>query len=77
MSKNPKNSANIDIEFFHIFWMTWGNPMKLTGKMCFKIVFKIENHKKPGFYPSLEDIFFEKSQGGTHFGVKKLKHSRY
>ena len=68
MSKNPKNwgklmkIANIDREFLHIFWTTWGNSMKFSGKMCLKIILKVT--KKQGFNLSLEDAFFEKPQGG-------------
>ena len=64
MSKNPKNwgklmkIANIDREFLHIFWTTWGNSMKFSGKMCFKIILKVT--KNQGFTLSLKDIFFEK-----------------
>ena len=42
MSENPKNPeklmkvANIEREFVHIFWTTWGNSIKFSGKMCFK-----------------------------------------
>ena len=60
MSKNPKNwanlmkIANIDREFLHVFWKTWGNSMKFSGKMCFKITLKVT--KKPQcFLLSLED----------------------
>ena len=64
MSKNPKNwwkLANIDREFFHIFWMTWGNSIKFSGKMCLKIILKVT--EKQGFTLSLEDTFFGKPQG--------------
>ena len=68
MSKNPKNwgklikIANIDREFLHIFWTTWGNSMKFSGKMCFEIILKVT--KNQSFTLSLEDTFFEKPPGG-------------
>ena len=68
MSKNPKNwgklmkIANIDREFLCIFWMTWGNSIKFSGKMCFEIILKVT--KNQGFTLSLEDAFFEKAEGG-------------
>ena len=68
MSKNLKNweklmkIANIDREFLHIFWTTWENSMKFSGKMCFKITLKVTRNQ--GFTISLEDIFFEKPQRG-------------
>ena len=68
MSKNPKNwgklmkIANIDREFLHIFWTTWGNSMKFSGKMYFKIILKVT--KNQSFTLSLEDSIFEKTQGG-------------
>ena len=68
MSKNPKNwgklmeIANIDREILHIFWTTWGNSIKFSGKMCFRIILKVT--KKQGFTLSLEDTIFEKPQGG-------------
>ena len=71
MSKNPKNwgklikIANIDIEFLHIFWMICGNSMKLSGKMCFKIISKVT--KNQGLTLSLEDTIFEKPQGVKFF----------
>ena len=52
--------ANIDREFFHIFWTTWGNSMKFSGKMCFKIILKVT--KNQGFTISLDDKVFEKPQ---------------
>ena len=76
MSKNPKNwgklmkIANIDREFLHIFWTTWGNSIKFSGKMCFKIILKVT--KNQGFTLSLEDTFFEKPQGGQIEGVLEL-----
>ena len=66
MSKNPKNwgklmkIANIDREFLHIFWTTWGNSMKFSGKMCLEIILKVT--KNQCFTLSLAEIFFEKSQ---------------
>ena len=68
MSKNPKNwgksmkITNIDREFLYIFWTTWGNSMKFSGKMSFKIILKVT--KKQGFILSLEDRFLEKPQEG-------------
>ena len=69
MSKNPKNwgklmkTANIDRELLHIFWTVSWNSMKFSGKMYFKIILKVT--KNQGFTLSLEDIFFEKPQGGS------------
>ena len=67
MSKNPKSwwksmkITNIDREILHNFWMTWGNSMKFSGKMCLMIIIKVtKNH---GFTLSLEDTFLEKPQG--------------
>ena len=54
--------ANVDKEFLHIFWTIWGNSMKFSGKMCFKIILKVT--KNQGFTLSLEDTFFEKPQDG-------------
>ena len=74
MPKNPKNwgrlmqIANIDREFLHIFWTTWGNSVKYSGKMCFKIILKVT--KNEGFTLSLEDTFFEKPRVGR--GVKLI-----
>ena len=57
MSKNPKNRdkltkiANTDKEILHIFWTTWGNSMKFSGKICFKIILKVT--KNQGFTLSL------------------------
>ena len=47
--------ANIDREFFHIFWTTWGNPIKFSGKLCFKIIWEVR--KNQGFTLSLENTF--------------------
>ena len=64
MSKNPQNweklmkIANIDREFLHIFWTTWENSMKFSGKMCFKIILKVT--KNQGSTLSMEDTFFKK-----------------
>ena len=54
--------ANIDREFLHTFWTTWGKSMKFSRKMCFKIILKSQKHQ--GFTLSLEDTFFKKPQGG-------------
>ena len=54
--------TNIDREFLHIFWTTWGNSMKFSGKMCLKILLKVT--KNQGFSLSSEDTLFEKPQGG-------------
>ena len=65
MSKNPKNwwkLDNIDREFLHIFWKTWGDSMKFSGKMCLKIILKLT--KNQGFFLSLQDTLFRKPQGG-------------
>ena len=39
--------ANIDWEFLHIFWMTWGTSMKFSGKMWLMIKLKVT--KNQGF----------------------------
>ena len=39
--------ANIDREFLHIFWMTWGTSMKFSGKMWLIITLKVT--KDQGF----------------------------
>ena len=76
MSKNPGNRwklmkiANIDWEFLHIFWTTWKNSMKFSGKMCYKITLKVI--KNQGFILSLQDTFFEKTTGREGGGVKLL-----
>ena len=44
----------------HIFWTTWGNSMKFSGKMCIKITLKVT--KNQSFTLSLEDTIFEKPQ---------------
>ena len=65
MLKNPKNwgklmkIANIDRDFLHVFWPTWGNSTTFSGKMCFKIVLKVT--KNQGFTLCLEDTFFWKT----------------
>ena len=51
--------ANIDMKFIHIFWTTWGNSMKFSGKICFKMSLKVT--KDQSFALSLEDTFFENS----------------
>ena len=45
--------ANIDREFLHIFWTTWGNSMKFSGKMRFKIILKVT--KNQGSTLSMEE----------------------
>ena len=50
--------ANINREILHIFWTTWENSMKFSGKMQLMIIL---SHKKHGFTLSLEDTFFEKA----------------
>ena len=68
MSKNLKNGwktmkiANIDREIIHIFWMTLGISMKLSGKLCLMIILKVT--KKPGFYPPFRRYIFRKTTGG-------------
>ena len=62
--------ANIDREFLHIFWTTWGNSMKFSGKMCFNIILKVT--KNQGCTLSLEDTFFEKPQRGCQFNPPHL-----
>ena len=54
--------ANVDREFLHIFWTTWRNSMKFSGKMCLKIILKVT--KNQGFSISLEDTLFENHWGG-------------
>ena len=74
MSKNLKNReklmkiANIGREILHIFWTTWGNSMKVSGKMCFKIIL---SHKKPGLHP----LFFRNppGEGGQIGGSTQIK----
>ena len=67
MSKNPKNGRKlmkityIDSEILHIFWTTWGNSIKLSGKMCFKIILKVR--KNQSFSLSVEDTILKKPQG--------------
>ena len=51
------------MKFLQIFWTTWGNSMKFSGKMCFKIILKVQ--KNQGFTLSLEDTFFQKTTGGV------------
>ena len=71
MSKNLKNwwklmkIANIDREILHNFWTTWGISMKFSGKMWLMIILKVT--KNQGFTLSLEDAFFEKTQGGSNW----------
>ena len=57
--------ANIDREIVHIYWTTWGNSMKFSGKMCLKIILKVT--KNQGFTFYLEDTFSEKLQGGSNW----------
>ena len=65
IDENWLKLANIDREFLHIFWMTWGNSMKFSGKMSLKIILKVtENHI---FTLSLEDAIFEKLQAGSNW----------
>ena len=77
MPKNVKNwgklmkVANIDREFLYMFWTTWGNSMKFSGKMCFEIILKVT--KNQGFTLSLEGTYFEKPQGV----IKMLELSSY
>ena len=53
--------ANIDREFLHIFWTTWGNSIKFSGKMCLKIILKVT--KNQGLILSLEDTFSKNHRG--------------
>ena len=54
--------------------------MTFSGKMCFKIILKVR--RKQGFTLSLQDRFFEKSQGGwemlinpsSRFRVKRFNY---
>ena len=74
MSKNKKNwgklmkIANIDGEFLHIFWTTWGNSMKFSGEMYFKKILKVT--KNQGSILAIEDAFFKIPQH-RHIRVKK------
>ena len=69
MSKNPKTQWKFMKNLFlHIFWTTWGNSMKFSGKMCLKIILKVT--KNQGFTLSLEETFFKKPQGEG--GIKYL-----
>ena len=56
--------ANVNREFLHISWTTWGNSMKFSGKLCFKIILKVT--KNQGSTLSIEDTFFKKPQR-SHF----------
>ena len=57
--------ANINRGFLHIFWTTWGNSMKYSGKMCLKIILKVT--KNQGFSLFLEDTLFKKPQRGWNW----------
>ena len=57
--------ANSDREFLHIYWTTWENSMKFSGKMCLKVILKVT--KIQGFTFSSEVTFFEKPQGGSNW----------
>ena len=57
VKKKKKLRKIDDREFFHIFWKTWGNSMKCSGKMCFKID-NIKSYKKPGFHTPLRRYIF-------------------
>ena len=53
--------------------------MKFSGKMCLMMILEVTKNR--GFTLSLEDTFFEKSQGGgvkltplSRFRVKELSH---
>ena len=67
MSKIPKNLlklmkiANFNREVLHIFWTTWGNSMKFSGKMRLIIILKVT--KNLAFNLSLENSFYKKPQG--------------
>ena len=50
--------ANIDREYLYIFWTTWGNSMKFSGKICLMVILKVT--KNQGFTLSLEDTLLEK-----------------
>ena len=68
MLKSPKTwgklwkIANIDREFLHIFWTTWKNSKKYSGKMCFKIVLKFTT--KTGWHPLFRRYIFRKATEG-------------
>ena len=53
--------ANIDTEILHIFWTTWGNSIKFSEKICFKIILKVT--KNQGSTLCKEDAYFQKPQG--------------
>ena len=67
MDENWRKLANIDREFLHIFWTTWGNSMQFLGKRDLKIILKFT--KNQGFSLSLEDPLFQKPQGGGGRGL--------
>ena len=58
--------ANIDREILHIFWMTGGISMKISGKMWLMIILKVI--KNQGFALPLEDTLYKKPQGGRGGG---------
>ena len=56
--------------------MTWGNSMKFSGKMCFKIILKVT--KNQGSTHSIDDTFFKKYRRGQfdrprHIRVKYVR----
>ena len=53
--------VNIEGENLCIFWRTWGNSIKFSGKMWLMIILKVT--KNQGFILSLENIFLETLQG--------------
>ena len=63
MSKNPgklMKVVKIDREDLHIFWMTWGISMKVSGIMLLTIILKVTKKQRLTFPP--EDILLEKPQ---------------
>ena len=56
-------TVNIDGENLHIFWTTWGNSIKFSGKILLIIILKVT--KNQGFTLLLEYTFLEKPQGGS------------
>ena len=61
--------ANIDKEFLHIFWTTWGNSIKFSRKMYFKIILKFTKNQVAAL--SIEDTF-PKNHKGDQFDTYAL-----
>ena len=60
VKKSEKSMKIVNIEGvnLHIFWKTWGNTIKFSGKTWLIIISKVT--KKQGFTFSLENKFLEK-----------------